>query len=71
MVDGLKRTVEICQKQNFQYIVKKRAIEIKIEEKQIAFLLNTLAQRGIEYDQISIKKPGLEDFFLEVVKNKA
>lgn len=71
MVDGLKRTVEICQKQKLNYLIKKRAVEIKIEENQISFLLNTLAQRGIEYDQISIKKPDLEDFFLEVVKNKA
>ncbi len=71
MVDGLKRTMELCHQQGLKHQVKKRAIEIEIEEKNIAQLLNQLAKKGIQYDQISIKKPDLEDFFLEVVRRKS
>jgi len=70
MIDGLKRTMEICQQSKLKYTVKKRAIEIEIKEQQIATLLNALAKKGIQYDQISIRKPDLEDFFLEVVRRK-
>jgi len=70
MVDGLKRTLELTGKLNLKHQVKKRAIEIEIEETQIAHFLNELAKKGIEYDQIAIKKPDLEDFFLEIVRRK-
>jgi len=71
MVDGLKRTIELCHHQKLNHQIKKRAIEIEIEEKNIAQLLYKLAKKGIRYDQISIKKPDLEDFFLEVVRHKS
>jgi len=70
MVDGLKRTVELAEKLHLKHQIKKRAIEIEIEETQIAHFLNELAKKGIEYDQIAIKKPDLEDFFLEIVRQK-
>jgi len=70
MIDGLKRTIELCSKSNLSYNVYKRAIEIEIKEKEIINLLNKLAKKKIEYDQISIKKPDLEDYFLKIVKEK-
>ena len=70
MVDGLKRAIEMCGNLRLKHTVKKRAIEIEIEEGRIATLLNGFAKKGIQYDQITIKKPDLEDFFLEVVRGK-
>lgn len=70
MVDGLKRTIELCEKMNLKNTVDERSITMRIEEQRIADFLNILAQKGIQYDQISIKKPDLEEFFLEVIKEK-
>ncbi len=70
LTDGLKRVVQLCETLKLTHKVTKRAIEINIEEHTIAQFLNTISQQGIEYDQISIKKPDLEDFFLEVASNK-
>lgn len=42
-------------------------VSVKIAEKEISFILSDLAKRGINYEEINIKKPGLEDFFLKVV----
>jgi len=42
--------------------------KIKIDEKTIAGLLNALAKEKIQYEEIDIKKPDLEDYFLQVFK---
>ena len=68
IADGLKRTIEICKKHKLKFSLKKRHITIDINEKQIAWLLNLLAKRSVEYEEISIEKPDLEDYFLEVAK---
>jgi len=66
--DGLKRTISYAQQHGLQYEVEGRDIGIDIDEKQIAKLLTGLAQAGVEYSQISIEKPTLEDYFLQRVK---
>jgi ABC-2 type transport system ATP-binding protein len=40
---------------------------VEISEKDIARLLSIFAQMGIEYSEISIDKPTLEDYFIEVI----
>ncbi|MFA6005432.1 MAG: ABC transporter ATP-binding protein [Patescibacteria group bacterium] len=70
MVDGLKRTVELCRNMKLETSVNERSINIRIEENRIAEFLNALAGKNIQYDQISIKKPDLEEFFLEIIKEK-
>ncbi len=69
MKDGMKRTVALCKEYTFAYSVNKRSIEVEIDEHAIAHFLTLLSQKNIEYDQISIKKPNLQDFFLEVLKH--
>lgn len=66
MVDGLKRTVEFAEKQGIEHQVVGREIALQVDEREIASILNQLARAGIEYDQISIDKPTLEDYFLSV-----
>ena len=39
-------------------------VSIPIEENRIAVALKTLAHAGIEYEQIEIEKPTLEDYFI-------
>lgn len=64
--DGLKRTVEYCQEQNLRYIIEGRFITVDVKEKVIPEFLRGLMDRGVFYDEISIEKPTLEDYFLSI-----
>lgn len=66
--DGLKRVASICEKENLPYVISGRYITIDLKEKAIPDFLKQLLERGIEYTEISIDKPSLEDFFLAVTK---
>ncbi|HZZ98539.1 MAG TPA: ABC transporter ATP-binding protein [Candidatus Saccharimonadia bacterium] len=68
--DGLKRTVEYAKKQKFAYEIDDRAITIAIDEHKIAALLENLAKVGVNYTQIAITKPTLEDYFLQLSKTE-
>jgi ABC-2 type transport system ATP-binding protein len=45
-----------------------RYLKIELKEGDIARLLYALSGAGVEYDEISIEKPDLEDFFISVSK---
>lgn len=45
-----------------------RYLTVEVSEKQISKLLFTLGESGIDYSEISIEKPDLEDFFIKVAK---
>lgn len=63
--DGLKRAIEICQKTKVKFSVESRYIIIDLKEKEIPNFLRFLMEKGIFYDEISIEKPTLEDYFLQ------
>lgn len=69
--DGLKRTVEHCQGKQIKYRVEGRYIVVDIEEQNIPDFLRELMNIGVFYDEISIEKPTLEDYFLQVVHKKS
>lgn len=69
LTDGFKRTVELLNELKLKHEISKRNIQIEINEKEISTFLNKLAEKQIVYAEISIEKPTLEDFFLEVVRN--
>lgn len=64
--DGLKRLIELTQKHNYSFKEKKRFITITLPEKEIAQFLTSIGKKGIEYSEIEIVRPSLEDFFLSV-----
>lgn len=66
--DGLKRTIEKCEKENLKYKLEGRYIIVDIKEKSIAEFLRQLMDMGVFYDEISIEKPSLEDYFLQTTK---
>jgi len=68
--DGLKRTIEICHEKGMKYEIKGRYIVIDAKEENIPVLLYNLMEKGVYYDEIAIEKPTLEDYFLQVVKQK-
>jgi ABC-2 type transport system ATP-binding protein len=63
--DGLKRTIDYCIKHKMSYELKHRAITIDVRENDLAQFLRELMDKGVIYDEISIEKPTLEDYFLE------
>ncbi|MCA9373039.1 hypothetical protein KC921_02990 [Candidatus Woesebacteria bacterium] len=66
VVDGLKRTARFAREQGLTSHIENREIVIEIDEITIAGFLASLADAQIEYSQISIDKPTLEDYFLSM-----
>lgn len=66
IVDGVKRGMEICTKSKWKADVQDRILTVFINQDDIPYLLTAFAEHGIEYSDISIEKPTLEDYFLEV-----
>lgn len=64
--DGLKRTIEYCTARKLSYHLQQRTIVIDVKEKKLAEFLRDLMDHGVVYDEISIEKPTLEDYFLQV-----
>jgi len=65
--DGLKRTEQYCLENKIKCRIKGRYLNIDIEERKIPEFLEDLKIKKIFYDEISIQKPTLEDYFLETV----
>lgn len=68
--DGLKRTERFAREKGLDAKIDGREIEIALDEHQIASFLQQLASENIEYTQITIAKPTLEDYFLSQAGKK-
>jgi ABC-2 type transport system ATP-binding protein len=66
--DGLARAEKLAQDLNLFYTSSEHFIEIHIDERDVAQLLVKLAQKEVDYSQISIDKPTLQDYFLHIAK---
>ncbi len=69
IIDGIKRGLDVCRKSKWRADILDRILTVFINQEDIPYLLTTFAERGIEYSDISIEKPTLEDYFLEVTKH--
>lgn len=70
IIDGLKRTISYAQQNNIPHRIVEREIHLEVSEEKIAEVLMALAHIGVSYSQISIDKPTLEDYFLNLVKQR-
>ncbi len=70
LIDKVKRekALDLCIENSWQAGISGRFLKVEIPEHQIAKLLSELARANINYSEISIDKPDLEDFFLKVAK---
>lgn len=68
--NDLERTMQHAQELGLTCTVRDREIEIEVDEHRIAEFLMVLARKGIEYSEISIQKPTLEDYFVHVTKQE-
>jgi ABC-2 type transport system ATP-binding protein len=65
LIDGMKRTRTFAEEGNFAYKIQHRWIEIAIEGEKIPSFLNRLGKEGINYVNIQIEEPSLEDYFFK------
>lgn len=70
-VERLETFIDFAQKNNLEYTVQEKHIDIIIDEHKIAELLESLALNKLRYSQISIDKPTLEDYFLSIARRNA
>lgn len=63
-----ERLIVFLTDNNLAHKVHEHSVEIEVDEHAIASLLIALARNGIDYAQISIDKPSLEDYFLSISK---
>jgi ABC-2 type transport system ATP-binding protein len=68
--DNLEKALTLFKKTQTPYILDGSHVTIDISEKQIPVFLQNLTKDKIFYDEISIEKPTLEDYFLSQTSNK-
>ena len=62
--------LKFCEKNKISTEVAGKHIVLKVKEKEVAGLLRDLTNEKLEYSEISINKPTLEDYFLKVSMDK-
>lgn len=67
ITEGVKKIDTYAKEKELTYHKKGKDYVFDINEKEIPHLLKDLMKSDIIYDEISIEKPTLEDFFLQVV----
>ena len=66
-----KSLLDYTKHKNWEIKYEDRQYSIHLKEKEIAELLTFLSSKNIPFHEISIDKPGLEDYFLSIAsKNK-
>lgn len=70
ITDGLKRTSVYLRKKKFTFTESNRFVTVKLPEKEIVPFLHSLSENNIEYKDIEINRPSLEDFFLKMAFEK-
>lgn len=65
-----KKAENYFREKKFNYTVARERFVISLSEQNVAEFLQTLTSQNIIYEEIAISKPTLEDYFLEVLKEK-
>lgn len=66
-LDNPKKASAFFNSKKINFEINKSRFKIKMNGKKISEFLSLLSSEGLEYTEISIFKPDLEDFFLSVV----
>lgn len=69
-IPDAKKALEFLKEKHFVFQQKGSRFYIAIDEQNIADLLKMLVEEKITYDEISIDKPDLEDFFLQTIQEE-
>lgn len=66
----VEKTIALLTKIEMPFEQDRFNFKIIVDEKRIAEFLTFLAKEKIQYEEISIRKSDLEDYFLQVIENK-
>lgn len=69
IADGLKKLEAYCKEHALVWKLEGRFITVDCEDNKISQFLRDISQVGIVYEQISIAKPELEDYFMAHLKH--
>ncbi len=67
IVAGIEHALAYLNKHNYHYTQQDAIIKVHVDSQAIAKFLQEITHIGIEYSQIAIEKPTLEDYFLTVL----
>lgn len=68
IVEDLKKAIELFEDKKLPFKREEFRFRLPMDEKNIADLLMLLTDNKIRYQEISINKPDLEDYFLEIME---
>jgi ABC-2 type transport system ATP-binding protein len=68
--NSLEKAITLLKKDKIPYLLDGAHVTVGLKEKQIPFLLQNFMENKIQYDEISIEKPTLEDYFLSQTSKK-
>ncbi len=70
VVDDKDRAAKLLEEKNIPFDIERFCFTIPIDERNIASFLQLLAREKVHYQEITIKKSDLEDYFLSVIGEK-
>lgn len=70
IVEDEKLATRFLKEKEFPFDQEKYTFKILLDESNIAEFLSLIAGEGIKYDEITINKPDLEDYFLQTIGEK-
>lgn len=65
---GHENVIEYCERERITYKMQGKTISIDVPNDKISYFLQHLTRSGTSYSEISIEKPSLEDYFLQVME---
>ena len=71
ILKDIERAAEILCEQGYSVGTNKKHLKVEAPQDQIAKILTILSSSKIEYKEISIDKPDLEDFFLKMTRKES
>jgi len=64
--ENKEKFIDLCLEKNILHSMERKRIEIHIQEEHIPKFLGSMIQRNIYFLEISIDKPTLEDYFIQM-----
>jgi len=70
ITEGLNQIINLIEQQKLTYKLEHQSLQISMEELEIPPFLSAIGKGGVDYSQIRIEEPSLEDYFLSLQEKK-
>ena len=70
LIKEIDKAIDFAKKQKIKHSKDDNIVIFDIREDKVSDFLSDLSSMGVVYSEISIDKPTLEDFFLQMAKDK-